>query len=114
MQSFIADRVAFVMQKRSQPAAAVSVAEPLTEEDQKEKLNSLNHDFNSLAKDFKHLKQQSKDFGKGLNRAFQRLIYLLADADRLAIMRGSPWILTKTSGKACLDAAAGHLTEKQK
>ena len=48
-------------------------------------LNSLNHDFNSLTKDFKHLKR-SMDYGRDLNRAFQRLIYLLSDQNRLQVL----------------------------
>ena len=51
--------------------------------------SSLNHDFNQLAKDFKHLKD-SDMFGKDLNRAFQRLVYLLSDYNRQCVMAAYP------------------------
>jgi len=49
-----------------------------------------------------------------LNKAFQRLIYLLSDHNRIKVLQESPWIITKTSGKQCLTEAYNFLTEKQK
>lgn len=80
-----------------------------------ENQEALNRDFNKLADDFKLLSQNlSKDYGRDLNRAFQRLIYLLTDTNRLKVMMSCPSIVTKKygSGKMCIKHAQASMTEK--
>ena len=94
MQSFIASRSE---QKGSVPGESVL---------------SLAQDFKELAKDFKHLKVSS-EYGRDLNRAFQRLIYLLTDQKRVQAMASSQWAGQAHTLEKCLGQASAYLTERQ-
>ena len=52
------------------------------------------------------------EMNRELNKAFQRLIYLLSDKNRVAVFIEHQQILFKTSGKNCLAVAEQVLTER--
>lgn len=70
MQSFITGRMTSVLAKKlSQTEDAAVIADKIASPQDRDPNSQLNHDFNQLAKDFRHLKD-SDMFGKDLNRAF--------------------------------------------